>query len=374
MKYNLEIYKNLNLLFVEDEKATREMYASLFSNLFKNVYTAKDGLEGLEIFKKEKIDIIMSDYLMPKMNGLEMAKHIREIDLSVPIILVTAFEDIEILRKAIDLGISGFVKKPITSKSIFSTLEFVAKSVLAERLLIEKQKNEILYSNYQQNLTYKKEMKIIKNEINDKFLNFSCEIFYKPKDILSGDSYIIKKINEEEYLFFVVDAMGKGIAASATAMLCSAFVNFEVDEIKNNFSLKDLIEKFINFIKPNLLDEEIVCASFVYFNKDFIKYCMFSMPPILYQKDKVEKIKSNNPPISPYTEEFDINTLDINLKKMLIYTDGVNEHTTKDNNLYGKDLIKDFENSNNLNDLLSKMNSKIISQEDDITMIFIKNL
>ena len=382
MHDNLKIYNSLNILCVEDEKYVMDIYTSMFSMLFQNVYTAYNGEEGLEIFQKESIDIILTDHSMPIMTGLEMTKKIREIDSSIPIILLTALESLEILRNAIDLQITSFIKKPISSKSIFSTLEFVAKSVLADRLLIESQTKQLSYSNYQENLTYEKENLIIKNDLEDtkSFFDFNCEVFYQPRDILSGDSYIIKEISSTEYMMFLVDGMGKGISAAATSMLCSAFINNKIEQaIKNKqFSLHTLIQNLLEFIAPNLLEEEVVSASFLYFNseKNTLEYSMFSMPAILYTintTQEVLKLRSNNPPLAPYTQDVNTTILDINnLNKMLIFSDGLNENFTKDTNeFYGTYLINDFQNSKNLKELEIKRNTKVVIQEDDITYIFI---
>ncbi|WP_457749949.1 response regulator [Sulfurimonas sp.] len=383
MNENLKIYSTLNILCVEDDTNVMDIYKSMFSMLFKNVYAAYDGAEGFEVFQKEQIDIILTDYSMPVMTGLQMTQKIREIDSSIPIILLTALENLEMLRNAIDLRITSFIKKPISSKSIFSTLEFVAKSVLADRLLMQTQKEKLLYSNYQEKLTYQKENIIIKNDLQKSktFLDFTCEVLYKPKDILSGDSYLIRKISENEYFMFLVDGMGKGISAAVTAMLCSAYVNNKIDEaIKNkNFSLPEIIEKLLEFIAPNLLEEEVVCATFLYFNgiEHTLEYAMFSMPPILCimnDSDDVVKIKSNNSPLASYTKNINTTTLNNEkIIKMLVSSDGLNENFIQNSEeYYGTYLMQDFKDAKNLEDLEAKRTQKIFLQEDDITYMFMQ--
>ena len=383
MNNALQIYSNLNILCVDDDHDTLEIYNIMFSMFFNHVYIAEDGEEGLEMFQKESVDIVLTDYSMPKMTGLQMSEKIREIDATIPIILLTALENLEMLRHAIDLRVTSFIKKPISSESVFSTLEFVAKSVLADRLLIKMQKEKLSYSNYQENLTYKKETLIIKNDLQDKksFLNFSCEAFYKPKDILSGDSYSIREICKERYLIFLVDGMGKGISAAATAMLCSAFVNYQIDQaIKDqNFSFHNIIEKLLEFIAPNLLEDEVVSATFFYFNanNDSLEYAMFSMPAFLCMMDgddTVVKMRSNNPPLTAYTQNVNITTIDSKkINKLLVFSDGLNENSVEDSKeFYGKYLLEDFTEADTLEEFEEKRAQKVVVQEDDITYIFIK--
>jgi len=384
MAYNLKIYESLNILCVEDEDTIRNIYDAMFSLVFKNVYLAENGKEGLEIFQKKKIDMVLTDHSMPVMDGLEMSRQIREIDATIPIVMITAIENINMLRDAIDIRITSFIKKPISSESIFSTLEFVAKSVLAERLLVQFQKEKLLYSEYQENLTYEKETTIIKNDVvENRVLNFNCEVFFQPRDTLSGDSYSIRKVDEGRYFAFIIDGMGKGISASVTAMMCCAYANHIVDEIivtKEEFSLSLLILRIIKFLAPNLLENEVVSASFLLFDgqDEIMEYVMFSMPAMLYvnKEDKcVYKIKSNNPPLSAYTTNVNSNQIELkDIDKFLFFSDGVNENSLKESEFsYAKFLHNDFLESANLEEFEVKRVAKIEEQEDDVTYIFLKN-
>ena len=382
MQSDLKIYKELNILCVDDDVALIEIYKEMFELLFKNVYVAYDGLSGYETFLQEKVDIVITDYSMPILSGLEMSKKIREHDRSVPIIMLTALEGLEMLRGAIDIRITSFIKKPLSSEVIFSTLSFVAKSVLADRLLFETQKEQLLYSNYQEKLTYDKERVIIKNDLQEsqRLAEYVCEVLYKPKDILSGDSYIIRKISQESYFIFIVDGMGKGISASVTAMLCSAFINRNITlSIKErSFSLQETVQELVEFIGPNLLDEEVVSASFFYFDTPHnrLEYAMFSMPAALYieeTSEEVLKIKSNNPPLAGYTQTIKTDFLDTkHLSKLLLFSDGLNENSLKNSDeSYAKYLSSDFKESQTMHALELKREEKIEEQEDDVTCIFL---
>ncbi len=381
--YFSEISKTLNILCVEDDKDILNIYQALFTPIFKNVYLSKNGLEGIKLFEKEDIDIILTDNRMPLCSGLQMSAAIRKVDTSIPIILVTALEDTEILREAIELQITSFLKKPFTSAELFGAFNLVTKSVIADRCIMKEQAEKILYSDYQENLTFSKEKTIAKNDIekNKEIFHFSCELVYHPKDTLSGDSYLIKEINRDEYLIFLVDGMGKGISASVTAMLSSAFINYSVNKLvkeKKQFLLQKLLISLQEFIAPNLLEYEVIAASFLYFNKHTMQmeYAIFSMPPVLYmqQSNEVLKIKSNNTPFATYSKEFQIDTVDIShLTKMLIYSDGLNENSIDNSEeLYAKYLKEDFKTTKNIQEFQVKAEEKFSLQDDDITYIYIK--
>jgi len=381
--YIADIYKTLNILCVEDNPDILETYKSLFSLIFNEVYFATNGEEGYERFLEHEVDIVLTDHMMPKWTGLDMARAIREVDSSIPIVMVTALENIEMLREAIDLNITSFLKKPFTSTSLFRVFSVAVKSVIVNRCILKEQTEKIRYSHYQESLSFDKEKTIIKNDVAEhkKMLNFCCDVFYKPKDILSGDSYIIKEISQDEYMIFLVDGMGKGISASVTAMLCSAFINYFIDKIKkehNSFSLSSLLKELLIYIQPTLSEYEVVSATFLYFNKTSqkIEYAIFSMPPPLYlfkNDTKVHKIRSNNPPITAYCDNYNISEIPLSeISKILIYSDGLNECSVESSQeLYTLSLKEDFLDAKSAQDFQQRFSTKCTEQEDDITYIFL---
>jgi len=148
------MFKNLTALYVEDEEQLRDVVYSLISVLFKNCYLGEDGEEGLNIFKKYKddINIIITDVSMPKMNGLDMSKEIRKINPKIPIIITTAHNDKDFLHKAIDIGVSKFVTKPLDMhfllKSISETLEPILLQVKYDEEVKSYQEERILNAKF----------------------------------------------------------------------------------------------------------------------------------------------------------------------------------------------------------------------------------
>lgn len=115
-------FKETTILCVEDDDGVRDNLVLFLKRRFKEVYEAKDGLEGLEKYNQYLPDIVMTDIQMPKLNGLEMSKRIREQNWLVPIIVVSAFEDLEYLKEAIEIGIGSYVTKPVDSERLIDRL------------------------------------------------------------------------------------------------------------------------------------------------------------------------------------------------------------------------------------------------------------
>lgn len=108
-----EELKTLSVLYVEDDVLGKKELAKFLKKVVGTIYTAANGEAGVELFKEHRPDMVITDVRMPLMDGLEMAKAIKKIDPKVPVMVTSAFSDAELLLQAIDVGIDGYILKPI---------------------------------------------------------------------------------------------------------------------------------------------------------------------------------------------------------------------------------------------------------------------
>ncbi len=113
---------DLTLLYVEDDEVLSAATTKTLQAFFKSVSIAYDGQEGLELYKNGHFDIVLSDILMPRMDGKEMSREIREIDPQQAIIIMSAHEEAEYLMELIEIGIDKFVQKPPNLQRLASAL------------------------------------------------------------------------------------------------------------------------------------------------------------------------------------------------------------------------------------------------------------
>lgn len=143
--------KELNVLFVEDDDLVREAFVLLVENLFRKFYIAKDSYEALEIYKNTEIDLVITDIKMPKISGLDLAEILKKENKELIILVITAFSDIEYMKKAIDIGIDGYLTKPVFKDSLFKTLKKFADIIIKKKKskeYLEILKNLIEEENY----------------------------------------------------------------------------------------------------------------------------------------------------------------------------------------------------------------------------------
>jgi len=250
IKKNLQ---ELNILYVEDEEGVRVPLSMMLKRVVKNLYVGENGEEGLELFKHNSIDVILSDIKMPKMNGLEMADEIRKISQEIPIIFTTAFGDAGYLKEALEIGVDGYIIKPVNRNKLFKKLNIIAMNIINQREI------EIYTKLIQTIFNNQKDGVALFDE------NYNIKIFNK------AFQNIIKKEPKE----------------------LSDLIDFCKDEFGNKID--------INLFKKNILnaDKKIICQSLnsneiKYFETDIQKvehYLIFNLKDITKYKLETEEIK-----------------------------------------------------------------------------------
>lgn len=129
----------ISVLIVEDEPEILNQMVLFLSRIVQTIFRASNGEEGYELYRREKIDLIISDIDMPRMNGLELLKAVRNHDRKIPFILLTGLKSLDILTEAIQYGITGFLSKPINIKDLMVKIEDVAQVKSLEKQLIHEQ-------------------------------------------------------------------------------------------------------------------------------------------------------------------------------------------------------------------------------------------
>ena len=120
--------KPLNILLIEDDAIEVMKFNRVLANLHQvhKIIEANNGEEALEILKNKVIipDIIVLDLNMPKINGFETTKLIRNKGYTIPIIAVTAFEKEEVQERAKLSGIDDIIAKPFDTRKLFQMIRF----------------------------------------------------------------------------------------------------------------------------------------------------------------------------------------------------------------------------------------------------------
>ena len=101
------------ILVVEDDKNLRKLIVTCLEKASYTVFETRNGEEALNLMDKEYVDLIVTDIMMPEMDGYELIKSLREANYNTPILIITAKEDIEDKRQGFNLGADDYMVKPI---------------------------------------------------------------------------------------------------------------------------------------------------------------------------------------------------------------------------------------------------------------------
>ncbi len=121
--------ESVNVLLIDDQPDFLETISFWMKSKGYHVQTAGDGMAGMQIIKKDPIDVVFLDYKMPGMNGAEVLAGIRQFNKTIPVILVTAHADEAIISRAEDLNIAGFFSKMGDFGDLQQVLDVVLRNV-----------------------------------------------------------------------------------------------------------------------------------------------------------------------------------------------------------------------------------------------------
>jgi DNA-binding response OmpR family regulator len=170
-----------NILVVEDDKNLRKLITTYLQRNKYNTYEATNGEEALNVLDQSYIDLIVSDIMMPKMDGYELIKSLREAKYDVPILIITAKSEIEDKKEGFLLGADDYMVKPIDIEEMLLRIQGLlrrSKSASEKKIQIGD-----LLLNYNQ-------LSVIKK---DKVYNLAQKEFYLLYKLLSTPNTIFTR-------------------------------------------------------------------------------------------------------------------------------------------------------------------------------------
>ncbi len=140
--------RKLSVLYAEDETNVRQNYVMYLQKYFKVVYEAQDGQEALELYHEKTPDVIILDISMPYINGLEVAKQIRQNDIKTPIIILSAHSQEEKLLKAVKLQLLDYLIKPIKRDELEDVINKAKHRIEVNNDDLDRKRVLLLKNNY----------------------------------------------------------------------------------------------------------------------------------------------------------------------------------------------------------------------------------
>lgn len=377
--------EGFNILVVDDSATIRTIVTRILAAKGANVIQAKDGLEAVDILAKTPVDMIVTDYMMPRMDGIKLCQHVRqEIKREdIPIIILTAAGEREIALNALDSGANDFISKP------FSREEFLAR--ITNHLRLIKFYRQIQEANKllaEQNMEMEEDL--ITAEVVQKrlFISYKVPQFlkiatrYLPYSHVSGDIYRLWSSTDKDYNLFLGDGTGHGVAAALTTVMAKMGLDEKLDEP----SLINIMNHLNNIFDEHLDDDRFLSAIYVRVNSNGVLNItsaghppLIIIPangtdPVLLKPDGTLLGLFPSEMVS-YTEE------NYSLKhgdRGFLYTDGITERMNPENEIFGEERLGAFLQKNKSRDLEQLLSSLLDELEefsqgvppyDDVTIV-----
>ncbi|OGR83217.1 MAG: hypothetical protein A2901_04150 [Elusimicrobia bacterium RIFCSPLOWO2_01_FULL_54_10] len=123
------------ILIAEDDSVIRELLTSMLTNAGYDLVTTTDGIEAVEAYKVygNKVHLIITDIGMPRMNGLEAIAVIRKMSESVPIMILSIWEEADYIKIAKQVGVKEYMKKPFDIQEFISNVRGIIPETPSEK-------------------------------------------------------------------------------------------------------------------------------------------------------------------------------------------------------------------------------------------------
>lgn len=125
----------ITVLYVEDEQNVREQVGKMLQKLFENVAIVANGQLAIELYGQKRFDLVITDLKMPYMDGLQLCEEIIQIHPEQKIILVSAHKEVDEMFRLINIGVVGFISKPIDMDVMLAKIYAVIKNIYAEKMM-----------------------------------------------------------------------------------------------------------------------------------------------------------------------------------------------------------------------------------------------
>jgi sigma-B regulation protein RsbU (phosphoserine phosphatase) len=395
---------HMKVLLADDDPVTRALYSRLMRNWGCDVLEAEDGLEALAILERQAIHFVISDWLMPKMTGLELCRRIREsgADHYTYIILCTSKGAKKDLIVGMEAGADDFLVKPFSTEELRVRVHAGERVVNLEQGLALKNR-ELAAVNAKLQQAYVRIEDDLKAAAwmqasllpaaSPKALGVSSEWRFRPSRYVAGDTLNVFPIDENQLAFYLLDVSGHGVPAAMLSVTLSmlltpdntpgsplkrfdaasqAYVTVPpedaVAELNRRFQSRD--DQYFTMIYGLLETRDLT-----------LRFSQAGHPnPLLIEKGCLRVLGAGGSPVGILPQaQFD--SVQVQLHpgdRLVLYSDGVTECTNPAGDLYGEQRLRQYlthAGAKPLSDMLGGLETEIETWrgkrefDDDISLL-----
>lgn len=369
------------ILLVEDEFNIAKLFIYNLSKAGFECQHANNGREALELAHKNKPDIIISDVMMPEMDGFEFRKKLLEEDelKSIPFVFLTAKGAEDDILQGFDLEIEDYIIKTSSPKIVIAKVSAILKSLEKERVKIVDEVQKAADS---------MGAKVVPDEAPG-FNGFKIKHWHLPfKNVPGGDFIDYIKIDDDNLVILLGDVMGKRWGAWYFAVAYAGYVRsatrFVLESAKENRPSEILHKVNEAVFNDERISEVFITLSVLVLDRKnkIVRYSGAGDLPIVFKSNEAQLIHSTGLLLG-FNKSGQYEDHEIKIKngdEIYIVTDGITEARNKEGELYGHErLVKFIDSIGSNEEPVEKMKTEILGfsggeLEDDVSFISIKVL
>lgn len=375
--------ETLKILIADDNQSDRMILQAIVKRQGYEVVVAKDGVEAIEQFERESPQIILLDALMPRMDGFEAARSIKNLagEELVPIIFLTSLTDAESLAKCLEAGGDDFLSKPYNRIILQAKINAFNRMRIMHQTL-QQQRDQIAENN--EHLLQEQE---VAKTVFDNVAHLGClhanniKHLLSPLSVFNGDVLLACQKPSGGMHVLLGDFTGHGLPAAIGAMpLAEIFYGMT----NKGFSMTDVLREINQKLKHILPVGFFCCACMIdmsFIRRDLEVWIGGLPDAVLYRHDgTIELVKSNHLPLgvlsadrfTSETYKFDMDLGD----RIFMWSDGILEARNEEGEMFGEDrLLAMMANQGSPANLFSAIQNGVqdfigeSERDDDLTMV-----
>ena len=371
--------EKIKVLVVDDEQRILEILQLYLRNQDFEVYTASCGQEALDILEEHEVDVIVSDLMMPNIDGTQLCRIVKsEEKYNNPyFIMLTAKTNIDSKIEGLKIGADDYITKPFNVKEVIARVSAGARIKKLQKTILEKNRELERYKSKMEKeiamaSRFQKSLIPRKGKITE---NICIDYLYIPAIQIGGDIFDIRQQPNGNIAFFVADVTGHGIVAA----LIAAILKLSFVQASTMFATPyEIAQKVNKDLLETTTDEQFVSIfiGVIDLKNMELRYIRAGHPE--------QFLKTDGKIVDLWGDGFLIGITDnllITEQKVLfrpdnilyLYTDGITEAQNEEGELFGAERLKKLlTQKDDLTAVLREIKTFTTKFDDDITLIKIR--
>lgn len=346
----------MRILVADDSRLMRQLLADMLGQLRHEVTTVADGAEAYELLRRERFDVLLTDWHMPRMDGLELCWHVKTEMEDVYVIIIASDSSDDRYEKAIDTGADEFMSKDIKSSILQARIRSAERLILfRKQLMLQKQQIEEQYAQMEAALNLVREDLDAASRMQRKMTpkdpllqgRVRFNHLFEPAAFIGGDLLSYVSLTDRHAGFFVLDVAGHGVPSALVSvslghMLVPGLLVLNGVPRNPASVVEKLNTRFLTEYGGDTLHFTLTYGV-IDTDSGEVAFCQAGQPPaiLLSRAGKATVIGDSGFPVG-LVEEATFEDLHVTLQpgeRIFFYTDGMSEGASPEGELFGEDEI-----------------------------------